>query len=367
MRRVWIGALILLTLATGCSRGDDGLTASANTEQVVQVRTIEKQMKYETLDETGIVSAKDIVPYSLKLGGILKDVYVEIGDSVFAGQLLAEADNSDAEIGVQSASEMVAAAQLDYEKAVAARDYYQNLYDQTETLYNSGAVSKKDLDDLGLQLELSQKDVDQANKVLNQARLDSVYKNSQADDFSIVSGLDGTVVDVLHKSGEIVGAGYPVVIVSGNEQMVSIYLTQEEMERLEASDAPVIQMTIGDETVEGTLDAISHIPDEMTRTYRVDIAISGDKNYLLGALCDVSFQIHAIDGFWVPIAYIKNDNGAFVYVVNNEGRIEVKSVTLHEISGESVRVEGLAEGDQIVASKGLLIQGQHVQTAEGEE
>ncbi len=67
--------------------------------------------------------------------GIIKNIYVEAGDLVESGQLLAELDDTDLQLALRTAKNNLEKARLSYQEAVANADY--NLQNETLNLTNT--------------------------------------------------------------------------------------------------------------------------------------------------------------------------------------------------------------------------------------
>ena len=61
---------------------------------------------------------------------------------------------------------------------------------------------------------------------LNQAKIELQSKQIQLNDADLYSDMDGYVVEVLSKEGEIIAAGYPVIVIRAAEQKVSVGLSK---------------------------------------------------------------------------------------------------------------------------------------------
>ncbi len=182
---------------------------------------------------------------------------------------------------------------------------------------------------------------------------------------SIYAGIDGVVAEVINRPGDVVGAGYPVIILRSAEQIVQVGVTDVDLLRIEKFGDPVVSFDLDGKVIEAKLDDINKIPDEASRTYTVTVALDDKTDYLIGSLGTVSFELARQSGMWLPINHIQNDGEDYVYIVTGENRVERKNLKLKEINNDLVRVEGLEEGDRVITiGNSIVKEGQQVEARE---
>ena len=99
--------LLLLTAMSGCGSGDGaaapaggapGAMGGGMRQNSVQVAVETKEITYETIEEYAKIScqveAENQVTIQPKVSGTVEAVYVSVGDTVQAGQVLFEVDRS---------------------------------------------------------------------------------------------------------------------------------------------------------------------------------------------------------------------------------------------------------------------------------
>ncbi|MBI9014969.1 MAG: efflux RND transporter periplasmic adaptor subunit [Clostridiales bacterium] len=363
MNKKSMGILVLAALAflsfTGCSREEQTYTEK---ERVVQTRILTMSALPETISYLGFVEPEEVKTYALKTSGLIDTVTVKSGDKVAVGDMLVTLDSYEYDLGLQASSEQVKLAQLDLSKAVEARDFYKKTYEDTLTLFNSGVVSSIKVDEIKLQYDIKVKEVEQASKVLNQAKLDSDYKSSTLSDTALFSDMNGYVVDVLGSEGELLSQGYPVVIARSETNIVKVGMSQEDVKRIVVGDHA--DVVAGDQTYKGTVSNINLMPDRLSKTYDVEILIeNGD--FLIGESCKVYIDLEDIEGIWINITDVKNDGIDYVFAVDN-GRATRIDIELHEINGSLVRVTNLEDGVEIITTNTNVLSEGYKVKVEGE-
>ena len=361
----------------------------------VSVKTLQMEKSDKTLKYVGTIVADDLVKYSFKTGGKLQTVNVQKGDKVVGGTTLASLDKSDLQLAVNAAKAQMDAAKAVYNKAVAgaseedkntaklnlqkaqnAYDYAKDNLARIEKLYNAGGVSQSEYEGAKLDLDIKKASLDQAQEVYNQvtkgarqedidaakanyeqAKTNYQHQKKQYNETTLSSEISGYVAEVLFEAGEIVGAGYPVVVVRSENQVVNVGLSQQDVNEVEVGHKTKVK--IGDKIVDGIVTMISEMPNSDTRTYDTEIALL-DGKFRLGMVAEVDIIVGEFEGIWIPLDKVMFSGEDFVYVVN-EDKIERRSITLLETRGSKVLVDGLAVGDKlVVANSGQVKPGDKV-------
>jgi len=244
--------------------------------------------------------AGDIVDVSARTSGLLVKVMVKEGQSVKAGQVLAELDDSQAKISlsqaeaaleiarantgklpsdlasaqaaVTKAQELAAAADYQARAAAITRDDAQRQYTKMMALFKQGALSEESLDQAATRFQgaVATAQAQRANAasaqagVLDaQAKLETLgssgavtyqaqLKQAQAafdnarwvlDNTQIKSLIDGTVVRVPVQIGENVVAGQSIITVADLEQVwVSAYIQEKQVSRVRVGQAAEVRI-----------------------------------------------------------------------------------------------------------------------------
>lgn len=190
-------------------------------------------------------------------------------------------------------------------------------------------------------------------------------KNSTDPSATLYASIDGVISEVINRAGDVIGAGYPVLILRSNEQIVQVGVTDDDLVRIEKFGNPVISINLDDKLFEAKLDDINRIPDESSRTYTVTVALDSKSDYLIGKLSKVSFELSRINGIWLPINHVQNDGEDYVYIVNSENRVERRNLILKQINNDMVRVEGLEDGNRVITiGNSIVKEGQQVTARE---
>lgn len=178
---------------------------------------------------------------------------------------------------------------------------------------------------------------------------------------SLYAPIDGVVAAVIPSVGDLVGAGYPSVVIRSEKQIVNVGVTDTDLKRIEDYGNPEVTVKIGEDSVAGKVDAISKLPDEATRLYTVTLSLETEDAFLMGEMATADIELSRIRGVWLPISYVQNDGADYVYIVNSDNRVERRNLKLMELNSAHIRVEGLKAGDRVITVGNAFVrEGQQV-------
>lgn len=178
---------------------------------------------------------------------------------------------------------------------------------------------------------------------------------------SLYAPIDGVVAAVIPSVGDLVGAGYPSVVIRSEKQIVNVGVTDTDLKRIEDYGNPEVTVNIGESSVAGKVDTISKLPDEATRLYTVTLSLETEDAFLMGEMATADIELSRIRGVWLPISYVQNDGADYVYIVNSDNRVERRNLKLMELNSAHIRVEGLKAGDRVITVGNAFVrEGQQV-------
>lgn len=326
------GLLMIVLVGIAC----DGPKVRTAVEKLRPVRTLalKTQVRPVQLDYIGTTQSKSVKKYSFKVPGRLQRVLVGKGDRIARNQRLAQLDTKDLGFAV-------AAAELTLQQAHDAYQDSERVFGRVKKLFEQQAAAETDYEKARLQ-----RDVRRSS--LEQAQVDHAHKKSLLNDATIVADVDGYVVEVLNRIGEMVAAGYPVIVVRNERQIVAVGVSQRDVKRILVGTPAVVQVDSAEGT--GQVANIAQVPDRRSRTYDVEIELTGrfaDNEFYIGSIARVRFQVGTATGIWIPVQALLTDGIEYVFVIE-EGRAVRRNVQLREIAGTEVRVEGLADGSLLI-------------------
>ncbi|GAB1477254.1 HlyD family efflux transporter periplasmic adaptor subunit [Bacillota bacterium] len=234
---------------------------------------------------TGIVEPT-IYSYVAEVGGNIKEMPIELGQHVKAGDVLLVLDSANQEYAIEQleltlqkkileasdlssgknssqAQSNIDIAGANYSSALLAYEKAKEDYAKAKALYENGGIPKDALDNAKLRADTAsaaanaakaQLNIASGNTKLNAAELDVKIMKSQLQQqkdnlgkFTIKAGQDGIIMTKSYVAGDLVSPGYNLVeIASGAEKYLVFYLPKDDLSRIEY-DQPLKIKSKGEE------------------------------------------------------------------------------------------------------------------------
>ena len=283
--------------------------------------------------------------YAKVPGKIIEEIFVEKGDWVKKGQLVAslEKDQIAAHLNRGQAAVEVAQTSVD----VLEKDFYR-----IENLYKSKAAPKQKLDHIQAELDVAGARLKEAQAALKE--LNVLYR-----DHDIYATQSGIVADRFVDAGNMSNSKAPVLRIS-NEKILKVELTVPEIEFPNIREGMEVTFMVDacpDRTFSGKVALIYPTADPMTRTIKAEVHIkNNDMQLRSGMFAHVRLYFGKKQALLIQREGLNKMPGTgnyYVYAIK-EGKARIKNIETGIFQGNLVEVlSGLAEGDQVV------IQGQN--------
>ncbi|NOJ68473.1 MacA family efflux pump subunit [Acinetobacter indicus] len=155
---------------------------------------------------TGVLEATKMVSVGAQVSGQVRKMYVELGDQVKQGQLIAQIDSvrQENELKTAEASIKNQQAQLAVRQANLAK--VEAEYRRQQTMYDQDATSRAELEAALASYKTAQADIAAINAQIEQSRLTLATTREDLGYTRIVAPMDGTVVAIVTEEGQTVNA-----------------------------------------------------------------------------------------------------------------------------------------------------------------
>ena len=193
MKSPMVLALAAVTALAACSRQEP----APDPIRAVRTVTIQSQSAAASWEYAGEIRSRTESRLGFRVGGKIVSRRADLGDSVKAGQMLAQLDAQDLKLGQDSARAAMAAAQVNHEQAQADYKRFKDLRDQ-------GFISSAELERRDTALKA-------AKAQLDQALAQSSVQGNQATYATLAADANGVITSVDAEPGMVVSAGTPVV------------------------------------------------------------------------------------------------------------------------------------------------------------
>lgn len=316
---------------------------------------------------TGTLEARVKTTISPRIQERLAEVYVDQGDTVKAGQLLARLDNAELQqqVAVARASHETSRASIerissDEERAQAVLQQARLQQKRVEELVSSKSASQEELDKARESLSIAEADLKRSRSSITEARKQmlSAEKNLRLREEQLAftelrSPYDGLVVRRDRDPGAIVVPGSSIFeMISTNEIWISAWVDETAMAPLAVGQpARVVFRAEPEHNYPGEVARLGNEADRETREVIVDVRVRQlPRNWAVGQRAEVFIETdRKANVVTIPQGFLLWSEGKSGVFVNENDRAHWRGITLGLYGQKNVEVTtGLSAGDQLV-------------------
>jgi RND family efflux transporter MFP subunit len=354
---IWsLGAMICL-LATGACK--DEPPAPKEVIRPVRFEQVFISGGKRTRTFSGVAQAGQQIDLSFKIGGTVQRVAVKMGDSVKAGDMLAQLDPQDTILEMEEAEASLLRQKADARNAAAN-------YQRIEALYESNNTSLSELDAARAQTETAQAAVRSAEKALELAKRKARYTQLPAP-------VDGAVAQKSISENENVQAGQVVLVLSaGTHSEVQVSIPEVLIVQVkEGAPVHVSFDALPGEKFHATVREVGVASTAGGATYPVTVRLDQNNEGIRpGMAAEVNFVFEDQGNrlrILAPAKAVGEDiHGTYAFIVkpsgNELGIAKRVTVTTGALTADGLEIfDGLNDGDYLVtAGVHKLLDGQKV-------
>ncbi len=330
MKNILFFAVALSLFACGKKEVSQGKIDETIAVRLVPVETI---VMPRNILASGVVGSASEARLGFKIGGIIEQIYVEEGQNVVQGQVLARLNMTEIAAQVAQSQEGFAKAERDLGRV--------------RNLYTDSVATKEQLQNAQTAFSVAQ----QNTKI-------ATFNQSFAE---IRASMTGKIVKKMMNEGEVVGAGTPVFFVvanTTNDWVVNVGLADRDWARLKIGDKAKISLdAYPEQTFEGKITQLAETADLQTGTFEAEIRLVPPQGIKLAAGLLAAVELMPIQEkaqTVIPLSALVESNGrnGVVYTVDNQQIAQKINVKLAYLAGEKVVVEQGLENIKNVVSAG---------------
>lgn len=311
-------------------------------------------------------------------------VYVEVGDTVRAGQALCTLD-------LASTLSSYEAANIGYTSAVQSYQDQAALFDKQIALYEKNVNDLKALQEIGA---ASQSEIDAAELTLMSAQVtrDSTLSQLEAGIQSakasveqlatalenvdargnVIAPISGVLLSLSAEKDGFVSSAMPVAVIDGVDQLkIAVTVSEALVPKLSIGDSVDVTVSSVGASFTGTIRAVDRTANAQTKLYTVTVTIPSEVDGLLsGMFADVTFHTDtSADTIVIPAQAVLTSGGTqYVYVVEGDTARYVEVTTGLTGNGVTEITSGLEAGQQLVTvGQAYLSDGAPVRIVTGED
>lgn len=345
-----------------------------------------------TVEEEGETRVKDRYVITSPVAAYIRRIDLDAGDSVRQGQPLVRLEaprstildvraRAEAAARVKAAEAALGQAQEQARAAQAAAELAATTLSRIEALFETGAVSRQELDQSRAEAERANADLEAARARVETARADLAAARTMLENVSVGSSgqqvqdvlrspVAGSVLAVHRRSEGLVNAGEPILEV-GNAERLEIWtdVLSQDAVRIRPGTRVLIDRWGGDALLEGV---VSRVEPQAT----TEISALGVEEQRVEVVADIvsppgmwenlgtGYRVLSRFVIWendrvlqIPTgALFRTEDGWAVFAVENDTAVR-KPVTVGRRAGLAVQVlSGLDEEDVVIVHPDAAIE-----------
>ena len=329
---------VVIFLLPGCRDNHGNKTVPVRTVRYVVVGSAQT---LPALERTGEIHAHDETILSFRTGGRIVTRSVDIGDRVYAGQLLATLENT-------TSQNQLDGAQADYEGAKASAQVAALNVSRMQKIMPTGAIARTQLDNARADWLVARARLKNSESALRNARENLGWTR-------LIAPQSGMIIEVSASAGQVVSGGQSVLTLATGEARDVVFDIANPDAIPPQEQAGLRVSLLSDPSVQASaaLRDISPQADPQTRTWRVRATLQNPPLAMaLGASVTVTLPATGPHGYALPASALSRvgDKPA-VYVINPQSQAQLRVVVPAYYTATSVIISGgLEPGDRVITA-----------------
>ncbi len=298
---------------------------------LVTVLPVKNDVFKHFIEIQGLVQADKNIEIKPELGGVVRSIYVKEGQKVYAGQTLAQLDDSSIRNNISELDTQLTLAKTTFERQ-------ERLWKQkigSEMQYLQAKAQKESLEN-------------------NLATL-----GTQARKMKIIAPFSGIVDEIFPKNGELTSPQTPVIrLINLDKVYVEADVTETYLTVVKNGTEASMYFPSIDKRIDSKITQISNYINPDNRSFKVKINVPNkDKLIKPNLLADLKILDFKSEGLIIPSTLVQQDQKGNNYVYTLENKNNEKVVVKKLISVENEYKNEIFVRDGLVATDTLVNAG----------
>jgi membrane fusion protein, macrolide-specific efflux system len=297
---------------------------------------------------TGVLEATKMVSVGAQVSGQVKKMYVQLGDQVKQGQLIAQIDSVRQQNDLKTAEASIKNQQAQLAVKNANLTKVEAEYNRQKAMYAQDATSRAELESALASFKTAQADIDAINAQIEQSRLTLATAKEDLGYTQIVAPMDGTIVAIVTEEGQTVNANQSaptiVKLAKLNTMTIKAEISEADVMKVEQGQR-VYFTTLGDSTTKhyAKLRQVEPAPSSINNETSSNSTSSTSTAVYYNALFDVPNE----DG------KLRIDMTAQVYIILDEAQnaLTIPAAAIQTSNRPDRKPKTDASGSQTAASQ----------------
>jgi len=300
-----------------------------------------------TISIVGTIAARYDMPIGVEGdGGRVAAIYVEAGDRVKRGQLLAR-------LNVSVLQPQVANLEAGLEQARAEAELAQAEYHRAEAVGASGALSAEETQRRKSSAVTAAAKVRVAAALLAeaQARLARAEVRAPAD---------GVILTRNVEVGQTAAAGGEALFRLSERGEIELrgQVPEQDLPLLKVGQLVSVRLTGSTRNFPGRVRLLGAVIDPTTRLGMVRVALEPDQNLRPGAFARAEVTVSNAERAVLPqTAVLTDDRGSYVLIVDAQNKVQRRAVSVSGVVLNGVTIaQGIDAKERVIATAGAFLQ-----------
>jgi RND family efflux transporter MFP subunit len=366
-------ALPVLASVIACNSRANTIAAEIPSATVAAVK---QGSIVHTLNLAGQFQPYQVIDVHAKVSGYIRHIYVDIGDKVRQGQVLAVLEVPELRAQLKGTVAEVASRKdeiaREHQEVLRAESEHSALHADYTRLKQAaatqpGLIAEQELDNAQSKDLASEAQVDAAKSALSAAGqnldvagADNERVSALADYTRVIAPIDGVIIWRYADTGALIQAGtasdiqsLPVVKLSQSSLLrLRIPVPEDAVEFIHLGAQVNVQVDAVHRTLVGKVVRFTRDISLATRTMQTEIDVENkDLSLTPGMYANTTIELERRDHvLTIPVqAVITNGNQSSALIVDSRNHVQTRNLTLGLQGSNLVEVKnGLAEGDRVI-------------------
>jgi RND family efflux transporter MFP subunit len=309
----------------------------------VKVFKVSKERISEKLFYTGTLEAWQRIIITPDVGGRIARIYVNEGDRVSKGQVLAEMDIEAMGLQLKQAEAAMAVAQAQYNDA-------QTNLARMERLIKEKAVSDQQYEQVKLSFNAADAQLAQAQAAVNMAKHSLDVSIMKAPFSGVIASKNAEIGDVINPMmGSFSATSGVLTLVDFSRIKIRVDISSTDIQRVQKGQTAHLRVpALPGQEFRGTVNVVNLAADPQTKKFGIEVAVDNpDLGLRPGTFGEIVLEVSTHENsLVVPQKAILDNNYVFLA---QDGKAVKRNVTLGLQNTALVEIlSGLAEGDPVI-------------------
>ena len=356
-----------VVLLTGCSRHGEPVAQAPVSVSAQLVKSL-RQQEPQWVWTNGTVHAEESAQISAQVPQPIRQVLVQAGDHVRAGQLLVILDDAAMQAGLNRANAAEAAVEKEWMAARTDASLAASTLARYQDLKQQNSVSPQEFDEVENRSEAAQLRVQSVGAEREEAQAAVAEARTQLGYTRLRAPFSGVITARLADPGTLASPGVPLLQIDSDGPL-ELYTPVDESligtvrvgmkvpVKLESAPSATAVSGTSSEPGEDLVATVAQIvpaADPASRSFQVKLALPPSKGIRTGIYGTAGFQNGTMEMILAPrSAVVMRGSLACVYALDSQSLAQLRYVTLGNQHGDQVEVlSGLSGGEDLVNDRG---------------